>query len=187
MAKNPNPYGPQALTVQEATNAMAQRRVIRVIPTLDNGTAYTQHDVLFDSTEIPDAVLQPGGCSKLMRVSIHNHMDTTCDIDLVFTQNQANLGTLNGVAGSGSLWTEALAKASKVLGGMQIDSDDNEMDLVNSLLIATPGSLAASGPQYPMLLQASENSTSVYFAGMDRTGGIDFGANDLEFIFHIEY
>ena len=38
-----------------------------------------------------------------------------------------------------------------------------------------------------MIWQASENSTSIYFAGIDRTGSVDFGADDLEFIFHVEY
>ena len=37
------------LTVQEATNTLAQRKVIRVTPTLDAGTAYAQHDVLFNT------------------------------------------------------------------------------------------------------------------------------------------
>ena len=167
------------------------RKVIRVIPTLSTD-AYADNDVLFDSTEIPNAVSRPGGTSSLVRIEIHNHLDTTLDMDLVFTENQANLGTINEDAGTDSLWTETLAKASNLLGHARIDMSDSEIDLVNSLLSSTnlgaPTIGATSQPAGSRLfLQAAENSTSVYFAGMDRTGGLTFGANDLEFIFHIEY
>ena len=176
------------MTVQEATNSMAQRRVVRVTPTMDAGTAYAAADVLFNSTEIPNAVLRPGGCSKLQLVALHNHKDATCDLDIVFTQKQVNLGTINDAVGSGSLWTETLSKGAKVLGHMHMDVSDNELDLINSLLhtaAITPATTVIGAQQ--LFLQAEEDSTSVYFSAIDRTGSIDFGADDLEFIFHIEY
>jgi hypothetical protein len=167
-----------------------ERRVIRVTPTLDAGTAYASDDVLFDSTEIPNAVMYKGGCSKLIRLEVYNHKDVTCDFDLIFTQNQANLGTINNPVGSGALWTEALVKAAKVLGALAIDVSDSQIDLINGLIASALGTANAElgyPSQGPIFLQAAEDSTSVYFAGIDRTGSIDFGADDLEFIFHIEY
>ena len=160
--------------------------IVRVTPTLDEGTAYAAHDVLFASTEIPNAVPSRGGISKLVRIDLYNHKDTTCDIDLVFTQNQANLGTINEAVGSGSLWTEALVKSAKVLGCVNWDVSDSEIDLINGLT-STDVEGAQIGKHMPMLAQASGGSTSIYFAGIDRTGSIDFGADDLEFIFHFEY
>ena len=160
-------------------------KIIRITPTLDNGTAFAQHDVLCDSTEIPNAVRVKGGTSKLVRVEIHNHLDTTCDIDIVFTEKQANLGTKNSAVGSGSLWTETLAKAAGFLGVIKFDVSATECDLVNSLTSAWPNS-QLNQPN-TMLLQGAENSTSVYFAAIDRTGSLDFGNDDLEFVFHIEY
>ena len=164
-------------------------QVIRVTPTLDAGTAYAANDVLFASTEIPNAVPSRGGTSKLKRLEVYNHKDTTCDMDIVFTQNKTNLGTINEAVGSGSLWTEALVKAAKYLGIISIDASDTEKDLINGLAMtaANAGGTTHSNTTSGILLQASGGSTSVFFAGIDRTGSIDFGADDLEFIFHIEY
>ena len=110
-------------------------------------------------------------------------------MDLVFTENQANLGTLNSAVASGSLWTEALVKAAGVLGAISVDVSATEIDLINGLLAqgAVKGTVAYDNLSQGMFLQAAAGSTSAYFAGIDRTGGIDFGADDLEFIFHIEY
>ena len=162
------------------------RKIIRVTPTMDAGTAYADDDVLFNSTEIPNAVAHNGGCSKLVRAYLHNHKDASFNFDLVFTENQVNLGTINDAVGSGSLWTEALAKASGVIGFLETESGDNDINLINSQLVHLNHDATAVGDM-PMLWQAASDSTSIYFAGIDRTGGTDFGADDLEFIFHIEY
>ena len=86
-------------SVQEATNLMSQRKVIRVTPTLQAG-ATDAGDVAFNGTEIPNAVLAAGGCSKLMRVDIVNYSDTTCDFDIVFTENTATIGTVDAAVSS---------------------------------------------------------------------------------------
>ena len=38
----------------------------------------------------------------------------------------------------------------------------------------------------PMLLQAEDDSTSVYFAAISRSGTPTTAADDYEFIFHLE-
>ena len=172
MAKNPNPYGPQALTVQEATNLTAQRRVIRVSPALQ-AAATDQHDVAWNGTEIPNAVLVPGGCSKLVRMQVAMYDDTTCDLDIIFTQNTATIGTVDAAISI----SDADLKTAKLLGIIVLDESATSVDLVNGLT-------SYDAPTNGILLQASEDSTSVYFSGIDRTGA---DLDDLEFIFHIEY
>ena len=172
MAKNPNPYGPQALTVQEATNLTAQRRVIRVSPTLQ-AAATDAHDVAWNGTEIPNAVLVPGGCSKLVRMQVAMYDDTTCDLDIIFTQNTATIGTVDAAISI----SDADLKTAKLLGIIVLDESATSVDLVNGLT-------SYDAPTNGILLQASEDSTSVYFSGIDRTGA---DLDDLEFIFHIEY
>ena len=172
MAKNPNPYGPQALTVQEATNLTAQRRVIRVSPTLQ-AEATDAHDVAWNGTEIPNAVLVPGGCSKLVRMQVAMYDDTTCDLDIIFTQNTATIGTVDAAISI----SDADLKTAKLLGIIVLDESATSVDLVNGLT-------SYDAPTNGILLQASEDSTSVYFSGIDRTGA---DLDDLEFIFHIEY
>ena len=176
-----------AQTAKSGTNEK-KGKIIRVTPTLDAGTAYAQHDVLFNSTEIPNAVRVKGGCSRLVRAYLHNHKDASFNFDLVFTGKQANLGTINEHVGHGSLWTETLAKASEVIGFLENESGDNDINLINSQLVHINHDAGdAHVGDFPMLWQAASDSTSIYFAGIDRTGGTDFGADDLEFVFHIEY
>lgn len=164
------------------------RAVIRVTPTLTAGS-YSSNDVLCTTTEIPNAVLIKGGCSKLLGVTLLNESDAPNDIDLVFMQVDKDLGTINEPVGSGSLWTNALAKEAKVLGVMQIDHSDGDVDLINNLVwssFKSGPSEANSGNNLPMLLQAESDSTSVYFGAVSR-GGPTTAADDYEFIFHIEY
>tara|TARA_Y100001963_G_scaffold3266_1_gene4334 strand:- start:1162 stop:1677 length:516 start_codon:yes stop_codon:yes gene_type:complete len=167
-------------------NNYSKYSIVRVTPTMDAGTAYANGDVLFNSTEIPDAVIGNGGCSKLVAVFLNNHKDSSFNFDIVFTEKQVNLGTRNDVVGSGSLWTESLAKAAGVIGFLETEAGDNDINLINSQLVRLQSDNDHTVGDMPMLLQAASDSTSVYFSAIDRTGSIDFGADDLEFIFHIE-
>ena len=176
MAGNKYRYGPNVMTVQEATNQVAQRRVIRVSPTLQAG-ATDAGDVAWNQTEIPNAVLRPGGCSKLVRMQVMNYSDTTCDLDIIFTQNSSSDSAVIGVVDGAINITDANLKLAKLLGIIVVDASATEVDLINGLT-------SYDAPTNGLLLQASENSTSVYFAGIDRTGA---DVDDLEFIFHIEY
>jgi len=172
MARSSNRFGLNAMTVQEATNLTAQRRVIRVSPTLQ-AAATDADDVAWNGTEIPNAVLRPGGCSKLVRMQVAMYDDTTCDFDIIFTQNTATIGTVD----AGITISDADLKTAKLLGIIVLDESATSVDLVNGLT-------SYDAPTNGILLQASEGSTSVYFSGIDRTGA---DLDDLEFIFHIEY
>ena len=163
--------------------------IIRVTPTVVASSAYADADVLFTATKIPNAVASRGGTSKLIGICMIDQDNEKHDMDLVFMQVQSNLGTINAAVGSGSLWTNALAKAAKPLGHIKIDNSDNTVDLVNNLLYtsgATGGPVDAS-IGLPMHLQAEADSTSVYVAGITVNGEPTCAADDYEFIFYIEY
>ena len=164
--------------------------VIRVTPTLDTDAISADNVVLFDATEIPNAVASRGGVSKIIGLTILNEDDVQHDIDLVFMQVQTNLGTQNSAVGSGSLWTNALAKAAKVLGVIKIDWDDQSNDLINNLVYTHVSKGTSVGQPLPFMLQAEGGSTSVYVAGISRNGNtqsVQTAADDYEFIFHVEY
>ena len=137
----------------------------------------------FRYIKIPDRRLISG----LLYINVVNHEDNACDIDLVFTGKQVHPGTINEAVGSGSLWTKALAKGANILGSIDHDVGDVQVDLINSLMYTGLDTGAISGSPLPIFLQAEENSTSVYFFGVDRTGSLTFEDGDFEFIFHIEY
>ena len=162
--------------------------VIRVTPTLSTD-AYTAHDVLFDATEIPNVVASRGGISKLINITIHTDLTTDFDLDLVFMETQTNLGTINEDAGTGSLWTDALAKAAKVIGTVQLNMNNGDTNLVNNKIVTYGGHSGDADlfNQLPMLLQAEGGSTSIYVAGMNRVGTQTFGADDIQLILHVEY
>jgi hypothetical protein len=161
------------------------KRIIRVTPTLDT-SAYANDDVFFNPTEIPRAVIEKGGCSKLVGLTILNEDDAEHDIDLVFMQVSKDLGTINDVVGSNSKWTNALAKQAKILGWISIDMGDHMTDLVNNIVYHYVNFGDGTGGALPMLLQAESDSTSVYVAAVSRGGTPTCAADDYEFIFHIE-
>ncbi len=164
-----------------------KRKVIRVTPTLDT-SAYGAGDVMFETTEIPNAVREDGGCSKLIGITILNEDNAANDMDLVFMQVNKDLGTVNDAVGSGSLWTNPLAKAAKPLGWVSVDWSEGDLNLVNNQLWSSirTGGAGVGEMNNTMLLQAENNSTSVYFSAISR-GTPTTAADDYEFIFHIEY
>ena len=169
-------------------NSASKFTVIRVTPTLDT-SAYADNDVFFNSTEIPSAVLGNGGASKLIGITILNEDDVAHDIDIVFMQKSTDLANaLNVAVGTGSKWTNALAKAAGVLGVVKIDWSTNSVDMVANLIYHTSsgnhGAAVTSG--LPMLLQAEDDSTSVYMAAVSRGGTPTTAADDYEIILHIE-
>ena len=162
--------------------------IIRVTPALNTG-AYADNDVFFDATAIPNAVRGNNGCSLLHAITIINEDDVAHDHNLVFMEVQKNLGTINSAVASGSLWTNALAKAAGVCGMTKIDWSTNSEDLIANLVYHTSygnhGAALTTG--LPMMLQATAGSKSVYFAGVSRSGTPTCAADDYEYAFHIQY
>ena len=183
-------------TTQTATAGTEKKggTIVRVTPTLDTSAISADNVVFFNATEVSNAVSNRGGVSRLLGFTLLNEDDVTHNFDVIFMQVSSNLGTINNAVGSGSLWTNALAKAAKVIGIVKVDMSDNEVDLINNKMFSTFKGGAAtdadSGNHFPMLLQAESNSTSIYVAGVSRNGNtasVTTAADDYEFAFHIEY
>ena len=192
MAGNKSPYGLNAMTVQEATNSIAQRKVIRVSPTLAaSAISGTAGDVLISGAEIPNAVLTNGGCSILKTAWVIDYDDVQTDEDfiVIFHQdNAADFGTPDATANI----SDANLKLNKLLGFKEWDNDLSETGglIDNAKMIELQN---ASGTYYvtkEMMLQAESDSTSVYFSVIQKTTSgatPDWDTGDLEFVFDIEY
>ena len=166
------------------SNSISKYSVIRVTPTLDT-SAYGDNDVLFNATEIPNAVLGNGGCSKLISVSIVSQNTTMVDMDIVFMQVTKNLGTINAAVDI----SDANLEAAKMLGYVSLDGSNSGISLVNSILYTTAAGAEGTvqlDRSFPILLQAESNSTSIYFSAILRDQTPTYAADDLDFVFHIE-
>ena len=158
--------------------------IIRVTPTLSTD-AYAVGDVFFVGTEIPNAVREDGGCSKLIGITIIDQDDNAnMDIDLIFMTVSKNLGTLNAAPNI----TDPNVELARILGIVKIDSSDNEVDLVASKVYSfASASGNAAGHTLPMILEAADDSTSVYVAAISQVTPNFAAVDDLDFVFHIEH
>lgn len=162
------------------------RKIIRVTPTLSTDV-YAQGDVLFTATEIPDAVFAAGGCSKLVGAYMFEKVASGSDITFVFTEGNTALGTINLTANI----SDADLLANNICGISKIDADqagtDNHID--NSRIHQMfPASSTQENTQDLMLLQAANNSTSVFVQGILTSSTTPtFADGDIQLILHIEY
>ena len=74
-------------------NSLSNYRFIRVTTTLDT-SAYSTGDVLFNSVEIPEAVLGNAGCSKLLNMYVVNQNVDTIDVNFFFSENSMTIGKI---------------------------------------------------------------------------------------------
>ena len=163
--------------------------VVRVKPTV-SATAYDANDVLFLTTEIPNAVSNRGGVSRLVGISIIDQADQGKNVTLLFMENQVNLiGAISPGSSGGVSITDDNVEAANILAALEVDfSANNFTDLVTSRMctLTNSNSTSANG-NLPIMLKAAPNSRSVYFAGI-ATEATDLAAvDDLVFVFHIEY
>ena len=177
-------------TVAEATSKMAQRTVVRVTPTTST-TAYADGDVLFLTTEIPNAVLESGGCSSLTGITIIDKDDNAINMDLIFMQVSTNfIGAISPGSSGGSVISDANISAAKILGAVEFDiaNGDNTVDIGEARITHAAGAAGnAASTALPVFLQAAEGSTSVYFTAITRGTPNQDDTDDLEFAFHIDY
>lgn len=166
-------------------NNHSKYSVIRVTPTLET-SEYAAGDVLFNSVAIPNAVIGNGGCCKLVAAFLRQDPTTNVPMDIIFTENSATFGTVNATANI----ADADIKAANVLGYISCEAADDTTNFIDNSeikrLYDNRSDADHRSPGFdPILLQAASDSTSVYFAVL---GGatVTFGADDLEFIFHIE-
>ena len=188
MAGNRKATGLNVHTVQEATNLISQRKIIRVTPTLSTST-YADGDVLFILTEIPNAVLVPGGCSALTHMWVADYKDVSdTDAILLFTEkNTTTIGTINATANISA----ANLKANNLIGWASWDQSaaNTSSDIDDMRFHRVMSASGASEPHTPlMILQAAAGSTSVYVGGILNSATTpDYDAESIELIFHIDY
>ena len=158
--------------------------VIYVTPTVVAGTTAVD-DVMFATAEIPNAVSSRGGVSKLIGILMIDQDNEKHNMDLVFMQNQYNLGTPD----SGADISDDDLIAAKVLGAIDCDWDKVGVNIasVQGLSYFAGVNRDNASNQLPMLLKAEEGSRSVYFSAICREE-MDYAAtDDLTIVFHVEY
>ena len=98
------------------------------------------------------------------------------------------ISSLSPGSSGGVAISDADALTAKILGNTNINFSDNFFDLINLRMTTAGGS---DNNQYdsplPILLQAEDDSTSVYFAAKAREAYTAAAIDDLTFTFHIEY
>ena len=164
-------------------NSVSNFDIIRVTPTVIAGTTEA-NDVMFNATEIPNAVLGNGGISKLIGVTVTDQDNEAHDMDLVFMSVQTNLGT----AGSAGSISDTDMLAANITSVLKLDWSDGATAIGSNVSITTfSGQTDSSNfKQLPILLQANAGSTSVFFSAMAREEMAFAATDDLEFIFHIQ-
>ena len=166
-------------------NSYSNYTIIRVTPTLDTN-AYAQGDVLFVATEIPNAVLGNGGCSKFIGMYMLNQNLTDVDVDFIFSENSAVFGSINATADI----SDSTIEAANVTGFLHLDSNIGTTSAIDTAEIKRVSDIGAGDGNSqvpPILIQAAAGSTSVYVVGI-LTGSPTptYAADDIDLIFHIE-
>ena len=168
------------------TNYLDKYEIIRVTPTLSTD-AYAVGDVLFHSLEIPNAVRESGGCSKLVAMYIVNQDTTDVDIDFIFSENSAVFGTINATANL----DDDVLQAANITGFLTLDAGESSTSQLDNSEIKRVGVTDAGGNSTlvtsPILIQAAPNSKSVYVVGiLTGSNTPTYAADDIDLVFHIE-
>ena len=157
--------------------------IIRVTPTLETD-AYGDADVVFDPTEIPNAVSSMGGVSLLRNMYIIDKEKQSTDIQFSFFENSTSIGTVNSSANV----SHDNYVAGNFIGMWMLDADQGESVDLSNLTINKACSLDG-GPtdNAPMLIKAAEGSSSIYVTAHISTGTPTYAVDSLQLIFNVQY
>ena len=152
-------------TVVEKLNKM-DVDLITITPTIETSTI-DANDVLFNPTAITNAVAVTDGKAIVQSICLIDQTNTSVDagvqIDLVFTQDNTNIGTLDA----------AVSGADSVLDGiLGIVSISNYVDMINGQ-VATKNNIG-------LVLQGASSSKTVYVAGIIREAGTARAADAID-------
>ena len=162
-------------------------KIIRVRPTLTEDSAYTAGDVIFNTTEIPNAVIGNGGCSKLLACFVIDENEQADDFELHFMQVNTAFATA-GMHNTADITDDNL-EAAKILGVALVDISEGvttELDNARIIRAQLTNQVGGGESSTPFLIQAEDNSTSVYFTAIHKGTPTYDDTDSLEFIFHIE-
>ena len=142
--------------------------LITVTPTIETSTI-DANDVLFNPVEITNAVSVVNGRSILQSICLIDQTNTAVDagvqIDLVFTQDSTNLGTLDAAVSCADTVLDG------ILGIVNVASGDY-VDMIN-------GQIATKNDIGLVLLSAS-SSKSIYVGGIIRETGTARAADAID-------
>lgn len=138
-------------------------RVLSLTPTCE-ASSLDANDVIFATEEIPAAFLRHGGQLLLTSVTVLDFADQGQAIDLVFLDSDVAVGTEDAAVSITD------ANAAKVLGVVSITTSDYADHIANQ--VATVRNVG-------LLMQADGSSTSLYVAGVTRSGTPTYGASGL--------
>ena len=157
--------------------------IVRVTPTVIAGTTAVD-DVVFATTEIPNAVSSRGGVSLLHAIGIIDYDKENHNIDLIFMRNNVSIGA----ADSAAAWSDSDIVDAEVIGGVDVDWDVAKVDLTAANMAFFSGTNRnANTQQLPMMIQATEGSTSAYFTAIAKEEIAYAATTNLEFVFHLQY
>tara|TARA_R100001129_G_C5313611_1_gene245848 strand:+ start:1096 stop:1578 length:483 start_codon:yes stop_codon:yes gene_type:complete len=153
-------------------------KTVRITPTCFNGTTNAQSEVLFNPTEIKNAVAHNGGAALLKSVSIVDFDDNADDdYELYFSQLGTNdLGTLGAVIDI----TDAELVTNKSLGWVAVPGvTNNEIgDMVLSRISTVTG--------IDLVVQAEGGSSSIFVGCVCGTAATVSTTSGLELILGFE-
>jgi len=141
--------------------------VVSVTPTLDT-SIYSADDLLFNTTEVPLAVLHAGGHARLESITLLDEDDQGIAMDLLFLDAVTSLGTFNAAFNA----SDTLGRG--ILGRVNIATGDY-IDFGN-FRIAQKASVG-------IVMKAATAASSLYVAGVTRGGTPTYTAAGLKFKF----
>lgn len=143
----------------------ASDTVVTVTPTLDTNV-YASGDLLFDSTEITNAVRANGGHSILESITVIDKADQGVAFTLLFANAATDFGTLNNAPDPDD------TEAATVIGFVPVAIGD---------YVDLGGARVACVRNIGLMLKAGGATTSLYIAGVNGTGTPTYGASELVF------
>tara|TARA_Y100000592_G_scaffold19204_1_gene29401 strand:- start:272 stop:778 length:507 start_codon:yes stop_codon:yes gene_type:complete len=159
-------------------------KVIRLNPTVET-SEYANGDVIFTGLEIPNAVIGNGGCSKLISGFLVCEGGDEPIGFLVFTEKTVALGTVNSTADV----SHANFIAANPLAVIYTDSNVNTDDKIDNIDMRQFYGKSTGAEEFsmPVLLQAANDSTSVFLGMVADQSAVTFDNTDsLQVILHLE-
>jgi len=159
-------------------NIHSDYKIIDVTPTLDTNE-YVDGDALFNKIEIPNAVMGKGGCAELISITVNSKKASATAMEIILMSSDQSMESANTAMNI----TAAEGTAANFCGWVDIPADGC-LDMGN-YIICMPVNEAGAKPKLPFLVQAENDSTSIYFTAIIG-GTVTFADGDLTFRFHFK-
>lgn len=154
-------------SVHDSDGRPIQTIVKSLTPTLDTN-AYADGDVLFVSTELSGLTKKTGGRLELHSVIASDGDDQNIGFDLVFSNAQITLGTINAAVSISD------ADAATIVGYCSLTTTESK-DLINSRLFVL-GNIGIT-------MQLADTASSLWVAGIVRGGTPTYSASGMKLKF----